>query len=228
MKTLVHNRLFIVLLVLAAIIAISVLAAGIRDMEFREPDPFYFEWPTESGGSLQQIVTQMEAIPLVQVILFWLFVIIFTFIILLLLNPKYRWRILQAVIRAAIIFIFITWVMKAIARRLAAEVPPATSGGITNPPTVDPNSLPIYSPPSDVPWISYFISLAIVLGIFLIGWWLWNLGRRDRRCRKRSQNVRRYSRYHRHEAIIGTAPIRRRRMAGNLRLHQRSSHDPRS
>lgn len=180
MKALTHNRLFIVLLVLAAIIAISVLAAGMRDMEFREPDPFYFEWPTESGDTLQQIVTQMESLPLVQVVLFWLFIIIFTFIVLLLLNSRYRWKILQAVIRAAIIFIFMTWAMKAIARRLASEVPPSSGGGITNLPTVDPNSLPIYSPPSEVPWISYFLSLAIVLGIFLIGWWLWNLSRRDR------------------------------------------------
>lgn len=185
MKTLVQNRLLIVLLVLAAIIAISLLAAGIKDMKFREPDPFYFEWPTESGGSLQQIVTQMDALPLVQVVLFWLFIIIFTFIVLLLLNPKYRWRILRAVIRAALIFIFITWVMKIIARRLADEVPPATAGGIANSPTVNPSRLPIYSPPSDVPWISYIFSLAIVLGIFLIGWWLWNLSRRDR-----SQSIR--------------------------------------
>ena len=185
MKTLIHNRLFIVLLVLVAIIAISLLAAGIKDMEFREPDPFYFEWPTESGGSLQQIVIQMETLPLVQVVLFWLFIILLTFIVLLLINPKYRWRILRAVIRAALIFIFITWVMKIIARRLAAEVPPATAGGINNLPTVDPHSLPIYSPPSEVPWISYFFSLAIVLGIFLIGWWLWKMSRRDR-----SQSIR--------------------------------------
>jgi len=180
MKTLAHNRLFIVLLVLAAIIAISVLAAGIRDMKFREPDPFYFEWPTESGASFQQIVVQMEALPLVQVVMFWLFIVIFTFFILLILNPKYRWRILRAVLRAALFFIFITWVMKTIARRLAEEVPSEAGGGLANPPAINPNNLPVYSPPLDVPWISYVFTLAILLGIFLAGWWLWNLSSRVR------------------------------------------------
>ncbi len=149
-------------------------------MEFREPDPFYFEWPTSPGGSLQQIVTQMEALPLDQVILFWSVVVIFTFIVLLVLNPKYRWMILRAVIRAALIFIFITWVMKAIARRLASEVPPAIGGGIADSPSINPNNLPIYSPPSEVPWISYVFSLVIILGIFLVGWWFWNVGSRNR------------------------------------------------
>jgi hypothetical protein len=185
MKNLVHNRLFIVLLVLAAIIAISVLAAGIRDMEFREPDPFYFEWPTESGASLKEIVVQMESLPLGQVVMFWLFIVIFTLILLLVLNPKYRWKILRAVLRAALIFILITWMMKAIARRLAAEAPPDAAGGLTNSPTVYPNNLPVYSPPSEVPWISYFFTLAILLGLLWAGWWLWNLSRRAR-----SQSIR--------------------------------------
>jgi hypothetical protein len=122
----------------------------------------------------------MEALPLVQVVMFWLFIIFFTIIVLLLLNPKYRWKILRAVIRAALIFIFITWFMKTFARRLASEVPPAAGGGITNAPAINPNSLPIYSPPAEIPWISYVFALAIILGIFLVGWWLWNLSSRAR------------------------------------------------
>lgn len=180
MKTVVGNRIFIIILSLAGIFAIGILASGIQEMEFREPDPFYFEWPAKSGASFQQIVTQMEALPLVQVVMFWLFIIIFTIIVLLLLNPKYRWKILRAVIRAALIFIFITWFMKTFARRLASEVPSAAGGGITNAPAINPNSLPIYSPPAEIPWISYVFALAIILGIFLVGWWLWNLSSRAR------------------------------------------------
>lgn len=180
MKTVAGNRIFIIILSLAGIFAIGILASGIQEMEFREPDPFYFEWPAESGASFQQIVTQMESLPLVQVILFWLFIIIFTILVLLILNPKYRWKILRAVIRTALIFIFITWFMKTIARRLASEVPPADGGGITSAPTIDPNSLPVFSPPAEIPWISYVFALAIILGIFLVGWWLWKLSSRAR------------------------------------------------
>lgn len=179
MKIIGGNRLIVILLALAGVLAIGVLAAGISDMEFREPEPFYFEWPTAVGGSFSGMIAQMEALPLEQVILFWSFIIIFTLVIMIVLNPRYRWKILMAVVRAALFFIFLTWAMKTIAGQLA-QTPPNSVADTLNNPQNNQVSPPVFSPPSDVPWISYLFSLAIMLGILLIGWWLWNMGRRAR------------------------------------------------
>jgi hypothetical protein len=178
MKNIIQNKIFVILLALVGIIALGALASGIREMEFREPDPFYFEWPTSSGTSLQTVIQQMEAIPIEQVIMFWALVIIFTVLIIFLINPKYRWKIILAVIRMAIIFIVLTWALKAIARNIAMSLFAATTITQNANLNLDTSRLPVYTPPADVPWVSYFISLTIALGIVFLGWWFWNLGTR--------------------------------------------------
>ncbi len=178
MKNILQNKIFVILLALVGIIALGTLASGIREMEFREPDPFYFEWPTSSGSSFQTIIQQMEAIPIEQVIMFWALVIIFTVLIIFLINPRYRWKILMAVIRTAIIFIALTWALKAIARNVAMSLFAATAITQNAKLNLDNGGLPAYTPPADIPWVSYFISLTIALGIIFLGWWFWNLGTR--------------------------------------------------
>jgi hypothetical protein len=178
MKTISQNKYFIILLVLTGIIALGALASGIRDMEFRDPDPFYIEWPTAAGSSFKEVVQQMEALPIEQIIMFWGVILVFTIIIIMLINPKYRWKILMAVIRAAIFFIMLTWALKAIARN--ADLTLFTANAIAQNATTNLNNvdLPKYTPPAEIPWLSYFVSLAITLGVAFLGWWLWNLGTR--------------------------------------------------
>jgi hypothetical protein len=87
-------------------------------MKFREPDPFYFEWPVNTGGSFQSVLQQMEALPIENVILFWAIIVIITAILVFLISPRYRWKILMAVIRTAVLFIALTFVLKALAENI--------------------------------------------------------------------------------------------------------------
>ena len=52
MKKIIQNRILHNFLALVGVIALGALASGIREMEFREPDPFYFEWPDQFGNFL--------------------------------------------------------------------------------------------------------------------------------------------------------------------------------
>jgi hypothetical protein len=178
MKTIRRNKSLVVLLALIGIIAIMALASGIRDMEFRDPDPFYFEWPTAAGSTFKVVLQQMAALPIEQVIIFWSVVIVFTIIIIMFISPRYRWKILMAVIRAALTFIMLTWVLKAIARNASLTLVTANTIAQTAQTDLINASLPAYIPPADIPWISYVVSLAITLGVAFLGWWLWNLGAR--------------------------------------------------
>jgi hypothetical protein len=178
MKALGQNRVVIILLALGGILALGVLASGIRDMKFREPDPFYIEWPTGANQAFTQVVQQMEALPIEKVILFWTVVLVFTAVVIMLINPKYRWKILKAVLRAALIFIALVWALKALAQSVSSKMTQPGGlfqNGINN---QNQNTLPVYSPPAEVPWISYLVSLGILSGLVLAGWWLWNLNKK--------------------------------------------------
>jgi hypothetical protein len=178
MKALSQNKILVALLALAGVIAIGALASGIQEMKFRDPDPYYFEWPLAAGSSFKEVVKQVEALPIEQIIVFWAVILVLTLIIVMAIDPKYRWKILKAVIRAAIFFITLTWALKAIAKKmdpalLAGDA--ITQNSTTN--LINAN-LPTYTPPAEIPWVSYLASLAITLGIAFLGWKLWNLGTR--------------------------------------------------
>jgi len=178
MKAFSQNKILVALLALVGIIAIGALASGIQEMKFRDPDPFYFEWPTAAGSSFKEVVQQVEALPIEQIIMFWAVIIVFTLIIIMAINAKYRWKILMGVIRAAIIFVALTWALKAIARNMDSTL--FTGNAITQNSTTNLNSVkfPAYNPPVEIPWISYIVSFAITLGFAFVGWKLWNLGTR--------------------------------------------------
>lgn len=180
MKNIIQNKTFVILLALTGLIALGALASGIRGMEFREPDPFYFEWPTSSGSTFQTVIQQMESLPLEQVILFWAMIIIFTVLIIFLISPKYRWKILMAVIRTAIIFIILVWGLKFIAQNVTKSLGNSSALAQNAKLNFDSSKLPSYSLPMDNPLLSYVISLTITLGILFLGWWLWNIGTRPR------------------------------------------------
>ena len=188
MKKVIRNRIFIIFLALVGILAIGALASGIRGMEFREPDPFYFEWPANSGASFQTLVQQVEAIPLEQVIMLWAAIILLTVLIILLLNPRYRWKIIMAVIRMALVFIMLIWVLKTVARNIALSLFAQSAILQNSNLAIDKSKLPAYNPPTDIPWVSYSISLAIAMGILFLVWWFWNLGARPR-SREIRQNI---------------------------------------
>jgi Domain of unknown function (DUF4129) len=180
MKVLGRSRVVVILFALMGLLAIGALASGIHDMEFREADPFYFEWPTPAGGNFQAVVQQVAALPMEQIIFFWAVVIAFAILVILLINPKYRWKILRAVIRAAIFFIVMTWALKLIAQRSSLNL---LSQSATNQDTLNvlnKASLPLYTPPTENAWVTYTISLVITLGILYLGWWLWKRGARPR------------------------------------------------
>jgi hypothetical protein len=178
MKTLSQNKIIVALLALAGILAMSALASGIRDMKFRDPDPFYFEWPFVAGSSFNEIVQQVEALPIEQIIMFWVVIVALTLIIIMAIDPKYRWKIIMAVIRTAIFFIAMTWALKAIAHNMNSTL--FTDSAILRNSTTNLDNLnpPVFTPTTEIPWISYLVSLAITLGFAFLGWKLWNLGTR--------------------------------------------------
>ena len=174
MKALGQSRVAIALFALLGILAISALASGIHDLEFREPDPFYFEWPAAAGGTIQTVVQQVAAIPMERIIIFWAVIITIAVLVVMLINPKYRWRILRAVIRAAIFFVFLAWALKLIAQRSVLNLSPQNPINQDALNVLNQASLPRYTPPAEIPWVTYLISLAITLGIAFLGWWVWN------------------------------------------------------
>jgi hypothetical protein len=148
-------------------------------MEFRKPEPFYFEWPIATGSSFQEVVLQLNALPIEQVFLFWGVIITFAIIFLIFLDPKNRWKILKAVLRATFLFIFLILVLKGLARSTALSVFAGNAAAQDAMKNLNDGGMPTYTPPAEIPWISYLVSLAILLGSIFIGWWLWKIGTRS-------------------------------------------------
>ena len=94
----------------------------------------------------------------------------------------------MAVIRMALIFITLIWVLKAVARNIALSLFAQSAIMQNSNLAIDKSKLPAYIPPTDIPWVSYSISLAIAMGILFLVWWFWNLGARPH-SREIRQNI---------------------------------------
>lgn len=148
-------------------------------MRFQPPQPL---WHEKSGAAiavptiLTSIAIGFNETPLWERIAFLSLVALLFVILLLLLNPETRKRVIAVLVRTTVTFIALVWFMKNYGKNLlpfAASLEPASpvEGELGEVPA------PIYSPPGVHPLVIYLLSLLLALGLVFLFWrlWQWNL-----------------------------------------------------
>jgi hypothetical protein len=170
MRSFFQNKRWVLLISTLAVGALTVLAIGLRDVSFREAQPF---GPREAdaiqaqpnlGEILSEVSVQSQ-------ILLWVSLFLLVVLIAVLLSREMRKRFIRLFIRMAFtywaLYFFFTRYGDRIASfgralNFAGDNQPVNGAGALPP--------PVFEPPQETAWISYLVSLLLILLIAFLAW----------------------------------------------------------
>jgi hypothetical protein len=169
MNRLLGSKIIIVLLAIGGLLALTLLAAALRDFSFRPAEPFSF-----NVGQLPPLlrpIGQGQELPGWKILLFGGLLLVVFVVLMLLLDPEIRKRLLRRLFR-----FFMTMLALWLAMNYAYEhghlkltLDLFLAGGPSasdTPATVFPE----YVPPQINPWLVFAVSFGIALVLVLLAW----------------------------------------------------------
>ena len=166
-----HVRSVIFLL---AILALVLLAAGLRDVNFAEPRQFSRAESESISFSVAALVEGLASIPRWKQVLFWVGVYLLVLIVTSVLSPELRKKLLRAVFRLGILTLLLLYVVQNRERfGLANLAPLDLADSSVTAPALD-LAPPVFSPPDIPPALAYLVSVAVILSTMGL---LWFFGR---------------------------------------------------
>ena len=161
-------------MLLLAVLALVLLAAGLRDVNFAEPRQFSRAESESISFSVAALVEGLASIPRWKQVVFWVGVYLLVLIVTSILSPELRKKLLRAIFRLAVLCLLILYVVQNRERFGLANLAPLDLGGSQiTPPTLN-LAPPVFSPPDIPPALTYLISVAVIL---LTMGLLWFFGR---------------------------------------------------
>jgi hypothetical protein len=157
-----------------AILALVLLAAGLRDVSFSEPRQFSRAESESISFSVAALVEGLASIPRWKQVLFWVGVYLLVLIVTSILSPELRKKLLRAIFRLAVLCLLLLYVVQNRERFGLANLEPLDlSDSQFTAPVLDLPP-PVFSPPDILPALTYLISVAVIL---LTMGLLWFFGR---------------------------------------------------
>jgi len=176
MKKISEQKVVVVVLALAGLVALVLLSAALRDLSFREPDPFSFN--LSALMILPTAVNNMDTdISGWRYIMFIALLAMIFAIIMFFLDPELRKRILKRMLRMilamASIFLLLNYAfengsLKKLLQDAALVGAAAESGKLIQ------AEAPTYVPPQISPWLVFAVSFAIGLLLVLVVWYIYS------------------------------------------------------
>jgi hypothetical protein len=172
MKNLLGSKFTILLLALGGLVALILLSAALRDFTFRPSEPLSF-----SFGQLPPLMRSTapgQELPIWKILLFGGLLLVIFIVLLILLDPEVRKRLLLKLFRFVMTMAALWLVMNYAYERgnLKQALDLILAGGSSEPGTL-PTALPEYVPPQINPWLVFAVSFGIALVLVLIGWFIY-------------------------------------------------------
>ncbi len=179
-----NRKGWILLFSTLALIAVLLLASGLRSVQFQPSRPLPNVLPTTVQAPLN-MPEQIVQTPLWKVLLLGGAFLLNMFLFFLLLSPEARKRVLKQVIRftltAVAIYIALRNYYLKVVEQDANQNPQGNAGA--NLPSVN-EAGPTFHPPQMTPWATFLVSLGVLLVLFVLlwvgyHWWQRKYGRRS-------------------------------------------------
>ena len=173
----------LLLFCLIVLVVISLLASSMHDVHFLPGRSLSFR-PSSGSPVRLQTPEVLTATPLWKILLFWLAFVINLVLFFYLLPPELRKRILRQMISFSLGFLILLIAL----RYRILQIPnlnsdPANLAGQAPPGPTSNLAPPIFHPPQNTPWLTYLISVSILLGVILVAWVMYRWQIRSRRHR---------------------------------------------
>jgi hypothetical protein len=172
MRSFFQKKLWIVLLAALASVALTVLALSLDQVPFSEAQHYRSSATESPAVSAQDMRDALAGIPIwKQVIVLGLMALMLT-LLLLLLSPEFRRKLLKLLLRFAVIVIGTFFFLRLYGGQLLALQQMVANIGQQAPPA-DAQPLPPFQPPQISPTFSYLVSFAFALLWIAVMWGLY-------------------------------------------------------
>lgn len=160
---------------LLALISLVVLGSGLKDLTFLPMKPFSHSDSEAVRVSAANMITRIVEIPAWKQAAFWILISIFILLILSLLSPELRKRLLMGILRTGLFVIVIFYVTKNnpefIQRLFSFNKFGANIGDAS---LLKNNPPPVFDPPHVSGWLSFITGFFIIL---LVAGLIWRINR---------------------------------------------------
>ena len=179
MRSLFERKLWIILVSILALAALTTLAIGLREeMPFREAQHFSRGEAGAARVNGQNVVNAFTSVPLWKQLSAWALFLLMVVLIGALLSPELRKRLIRIVIRVALTY----WLLYILFTRYPQVLAPILDLNVAmqgNAPAASQSSSPMpeFMPPQTTSLIAYLVSFGIALCAALVLWKAFSLWR---------------------------------------------------
>jgi hypothetical protein len=157
------------LVVLATVV---LLAPSLGSVRFEPARPIGFEARSE-GRLVFPALSIPEDTPLWKILALWLAVVVYLVLVLLLLSPELRKRVIRQLVRFALgVLLFLLLLRYRVLQWPQTELGPAVAGRAGPLVPAPPLEVEAFQPPEVATWVTYAVSLLVLwlalLGVFLV------------------------------------------------------------
>lgn len=175
MRAFLENKRLILLLAVLALGALTVLAISLNEVPFREGQHFARNGPTPLVVPPQNLGGELIQVPIWKQILVWGLLGLMLVLIILLVSPEARKRLIRILIRVGFTF----WALYFLMKRGIFNFN-VMGGGDTPAAADNAVPMPVFVPPQVSPTFSYMISFGVALAWIGIVWLLYRGWKRYR------------------------------------------------
>ena len=178
-----NRKSLLLLFCFIVLAAISLLASSLHDVRF-QPGRSLPTHPSSDNPILLQAPEVLEKTPLWKLLLFWLAFVVNMILFFYLLPPEVRKRILRQVISFSVGSLILLIALRyRILQLPGLNSNPENIPGQPPPGQESSQAAPIFHPPLVTPWMTYLISVGILLGLLILAWIVtrWQLRSRTHR-----------------------------------------------
>lgn len=168
-----NKRSWLILLSALSLAALFALASGLQSLDFQPGRSFGGGESLHFHLPINQLVTQIESVPLWKRALAWAFLLFSVWLIARVLPPEIRKRLLLAMIRITLL----AWGLFYLVSHGYIQIPDLQIGEPTVAFPSEPaggadNGIPVFQPPQLLPALTFAISLGVVAALLALGWGL--------------------------------------------------------
>lgn len=178
MRSLFDKKLWVLLVAILALGALTVLSVGLRDIAFDDAQPIGRQDATPFVGSQDTVAPKLPSVSLRSQIILLVAFVLLAVLVGLLLSPKARRKMIRLIIRIG----FTCWAIYFLLHRypdMLSFLNLDFSQMLSNPGSEDLANIPppVFTPPQETSLLSYTVGILIVLVAMFLAWKLYLLWR---------------------------------------------------
>lgn len=175
MRSFLQKKLWIALLAVLALGALTVLAVSLDDVSFEKGQQFGHSDATPAPPiSIQEMTNAWEQIPAWKMILLFAVLGVLVLLIGLLLSPEERKRLILIFLRMVLIIYTLIYILQNYGDRFLFLLETPAVAGSQQSDVANMQPVPEFQPPQITPMVSYLISFGFVLLLLVIAWALYS------------------------------------------------------